>query len=464
MIRAREKRRCSDPFSLQKQASQSGTGKRIALKSLGCRTNQEELQAIAAHCLRKGYRIVNDLSQADIIIVNTCTVTRTAEAKSRRMLEASRRNASQAKILATGCLAQQKPEMVRKKMPVDWVVGNAYKDQICAIISESMGGCVHAPLNTKSAEPLPMNISLVPVQKALRTRFALKIQEGCDFRCTYCIVPSVRGPARSVSMGTVLQQAKHVLLAGYKEIVLTGTHIGQYHNAQSTNLVDLLDALVALEGDFRIRLSSIDPRDLSNDLLDLVVSSPKICNHLHVSVQSLSSRVVERMGRDAGAVESTIEKLGLIRKNNPILCLGGDFIVGFPGETDEMFEETMAGIHSAGFCYGHVFRFSSRPGTPAESFTPKVCHQVKNRRSVRLRSILKKTKQDFALSAKPVVQRILVQNPSPVIGYTSNYLNVRVPNRTLPKNSWATVTINDYNPDTGICIGEICSNDPGEIL
>lgn len=249
-------------------SNKTGEVRRVAFKTIGCRTNQEEMTALCCDLLEKGYVILDSVHEADVIVVNTCSVTAGTEAKTRRMLHALTLEAPQAKILVTGCLAQQKPAMLQELPQVQWVVGNQFKQQISSILSGGIPGLFHAPL--AAHEPLDITQGVVPPDalQGGRTRFPVKIQEGCNFSCAYCIVPSLRGPSRSAAYNEVIARCREAVAAGYKEIVLTGTHIGQYNDRQQFDFLALVDTIVALPGDFRLRLSSIDPRDCSPSCLN----------------------------------------------------------------------------------------------------------------------------------------------------------------------------------------------------
>ena len=275
--------------------------KTIAFKSIGCRTNQEETAALSRRLIDAGHRVVDKIDKAQIIIVNTCSVTAEAESKTLRFLHAVSKVASNAKICLTGCFAQRSPEGFRAAAGVHWVVGNTRKNDIPEILLDDSGGVYWGECSSASERPLaPLGEPGGPAQ-GTRTRFFIKIQEGCDNRCAYCIVPLLRGRSRSASFSEILTVCRKAVEAGYKEVVLTGTHIGQYREGGRGDMLSLVEAIIALPGDFRLRLSSLDPRDLTEGLLSVIANEKKVCRHLHVSVQSFSARVAAAMGR-GGAV------------------------------------------------------------------------------------------------------------------------------------------------------------------
>jgi threonylcarbamoyladenosine tRNA methylthiotransferase MtaB len=425
----------------------------VLLTSMGCRTNQEEMNSLSSRLVRSGHRIVDDIGKADIVIVNTCFVTACTEAKARRMICAISRLRPGAKICVTGCLAQHSPLAIKKKLPVTWVVGNNFKNDIPDIISNDTGGVYHDDMDKKRPGPLPVSDILRSPHESKRTRFFLKIQEGCDFTCAYCVVPQVRGPSRSAPVKDVEKIFTKAIAIGYKEIVITGTHIGQFRGEDNGGLFDIVQRLAALEGDFRLRLSSLDPKDLSERFLEMIATHPKICRHCHVSVQSLSAQVFASMGRPGCDFDEFLCRLAGFRRRHPEVGLGGDFIVGFPGETQQLFGETVAAVASIGFSYGHVFRYSRRPGTRASEMTEQIDEKEKNRRSGVLRSALDNCHSAFVSSLEGQPQTILVESEHPAPGgLASNYLRCDVPGCGSAKNTWLRAMIKGTDPASGRCI------------
>lgn len=389
-----------------------------------------------------GYEIVDQLQNAQIIIINTCTVTSSTESKTKRFIKAISAQYPNAQILLTGCLAQQKPAELKNLESIRWVVGNVEKDQIPDIIEQD-GGIFHSNFS----DDLPQFnalASFIPPARELagfRTRFPLKIQEGCNFGCSYCIVPSVRGPSRSAEISNVVSAFSSAVMAGYKEIVLTGTHIGQFDKENNGSLFELLKELISIDGDFRLRLSSLDPRDLTDEILELVGDNKKICDHLHVSIQSLAEPVLLAMKRPYSDVDLLVKRLSAFRTAFPSAGLGADFIVGFPGETDKDFFMTLERVSSVGFSYAHVFRFSARPGTSASILPSQISEVLKTRRSNQLRELINQSRDQFMLKNHTVSKKIIVESESPVRGLTSNYIHVEVPGMSRNCNSWLDVNV-----------------------
>jgi threonylcarbamoyladenosine tRNA methylthiotransferase MtaB len=427
----------------------------VLLKSMGCRTNQEEMMSLSSRLVQSGHSVVDSLELADIVIVNTCLVTAHTEARARRLITAISRLRPGGKICVTGCLAQHSPLDIKKKLPVTWVVGNTCKHSIPEILSDETGGVFHDDIDRKSHDPLPVSDILRPPHESSRTRFFLKIQEGCDFSCAYCVVPLVRGPSRNAAFSDVTAAFKNAIAAGYREIVITGTHIGQYSGGNregEVRLFDLVKHLADLDGDFRIRLSSLDPKDLSDRFLETIGSHPRLCRHCHVSAQSFSGSVLDAMNRHCDDVDGLVSRLTGFHRAFPQVGLGGDFIVGFPGETSAMFDETVSRVESVGFSYGHVFRFSRRPGTRAATMDGQVDEKEKNRRSEQLRSVLDSCHSSFVASAMKQVQDVLVETENPAGGLASNYLRLEIPGSGARKNNWLRAVITGTNPVSGHCI------------
>jgi threonylcarbamoyladenosine tRNA methylthiotransferase MtaB len=414
----------------------------IYLKSVGCRTNQEELFALKSQLQQTGYNFTDDAENAGIIIVNTCAVTSHTESKTRRLLQSLAAQSPGARILVTGCLVQQQPQSIAELPSVSWVVGNTYKQLIPHLLIENPDGGIFHRCFDESMSLDTFEHSgdvLQSPEKSFRTRFSVKIQEGCNFHCSYCIVPMLRGPARSWKSDRVVDLCKNAIDLGYKELILTGTHIGQFHDGNG--FVQLLKNIVTIDGDFRVRLSSLDPRDLSEELLELIGSHPRVCNHLHVSVQHFDNQILTSMGRGDTDSSKTVSLIRKFRDQFPYAGLGADIIVGFPGETDLQFNNLQRIVAECDFSYAHVFRFSARPGTPAETLPDKLPETKKNERSELVRGIVETSRRHFLHRCSSISHRIIVESDKPVRGVTANYLHVQVDNGQFRHNSWLDVKV-----------------------
>lgn len=424
----------------------------VSLASVGCRTNQEEIAVIGHRLAERGYRLVRRVEDAEVVVVNTCAVTAHAEAKTRRLLQSIARRSPKAKIMVTGCLAQQQPEKLHRMACVEWVVGNAFKLDAAALVETGAGSVLHAPVDA-TAELKVAGCGCLESGLPARTRYSVKIQEGCGRACAFCIVPALRGPSRSAPMGEVAAACESALRAGFKEIVLTGTHIGQYSDPGSgAGLADLLEKLCAFDTyDFRIRLSSLNPGDITERLCGLFARHPRMCDHIHVSVQSLCPEVVTSMGRSAGEMERCIERLRTLRSRRPHLALGADIIVGFPGETQTMFETTLSRLEEIELSYAHVFRYSRRPGTVAAGMHEQVAEAEKTRRSTLMRQAAARSRRRFIERQYGVMHTVLVEKSTPASGLTSNYIRVEIGGACVPENVWIEAEIGGYDAVRNRC-------------
>ena len=413
-----------------------------AFYSFGCRTNKEEIDQTASQFRQNGFDVVfdeKDFLSADLIVVNTCSVTQTAENKNIKFINSLKNKYPQAKIVATGCLAQQNSP---KLGSVDFLVGNSRKNDIFDIIGEENGGVFLGNLNENGV--LPLSKFIEDPKNSDRTRLSVKIEEGCDSFCSYCIVPYLRGKPKSADFDEIISLAKTAISLEYKEIVLTGTHIGQYLNS-GKNFIDVAKNLISLDKNVRLRLSSMNPSDCDEKLFEFMIRNPQICRHLHVSVQSLSKDVLSAMNRNPEAVENLLENLQKYRSFMPELNIGGDFIAGFPEESEENFAETCENITKFGFNYGHVFTYSARPNTPAAEKI-QIAEKIKKERSEILKTIFSEQKEAFARSQLGKIEKIIVEAGGGLNGITSNFLRVKgEKNFLFKKNETVEVVLKSYN-------------------
>jgi threonylcarbamoyladenosine tRNA methylthiotransferase MtaB len=333
------------------------------------------------------------------------------------------------------------------------VVGNSRKDDISAILDTSDNGVFHGALDNAGVALDMYGVASADVAAAGRTRLAVKIQEGCDRACSYCIVPRLRGPSRSVPSRRILDACVQAGRAGIAEIVVTGTHIGQYQGETAGyGLDELIDDMLAVApADFRIRLSSLNPADLSPKLAQKLGSQPRLCDHIHVSVQSLCPQVLLAMNRSPGDVEMLALRLAELRAQRPHTAVGADFIVGFPGETEEMFQATMAGVKALQFAYGHVFRYSRRPHTAAAVLAGQVSEAEKTRRSKQLRALLSSMRRQFIERQYGLTHTIVVERDSPMAGLTSNYIRIEAAQARARQGSRMSVVLTEYDEARNLC-------------
>ncbi len=383
----------------------------FSIQSFGCRVNQAEAFVWANEFQKKGYRYEKDHTKSDIILVNTCTVTSRADSDVRGFLRRINRENPSARLVLTGCYVDRSPEVFKSNPQLWRIVPNSEKDTLSQILAPVV--------------QLDEGNSLQP----FRSRALVKIQDGCDFRCTFCIVPSVRGRSVSLDRDKIITQVKEYLHQGYKEIVLTGVHLCLYGRDldQTPSLAGLLQDLERLEGLYQVRLSSLDPRFLSEVMLEFVTTSRTICPHFHFSLQSGCDRILRRMGRKISVTDYQ-RVLNFFHRRVPHAALGADILVGFPEESASDFEETHKFLENSPLTYFHVFTYSSRPGTQASTL-PQVRHREKTRRSQVLRTLSRQKNLRFRQRfLEKEIEAVVVKK----IGegaqvLTSNFIHVRVP-------------------------------------
>ena len=380
------------------------SGHHFYVQNFGCRATQADGAGIAAALAAKGLRQLDTPSAAELVIVNTCTVTSEADQDARQTIRRIHRENPKARILVTGCYAQRRPAELAKLPGVRWVVGNSHKTTIADVVTPKL-----VNISTAAGSPPPAYHGEIAAGRVLvgdifdqqeflsypvtaagqdRTRPNLKIQDGCNNRCTFCIIPSVRGNSRSARPEQVIGQVGS-LATRYKEIVLTGINLGRWGRDLSgrPRFVDLLRRLLAETGVAKLRLSSVEPMDWSEDLLALMASSDRICKHVHIPLQSGSDQILKAMRRRY-RVRHYADRLETARRLMPWASIGADVMVGFPGETESDFEATRQFITDMPFTYLHVFTYSSRPGTPAAEHGDQVPPAVKKERSRTLRQLI----------------------------------------------------------------------------
>ena len=403
--------------------------KRAALYTLGCKVNQYETQAIAELFERAGYLIADFDEAADVYVINTCTVTGMSDRKSRQILRRAKRHNPNAVTVVTGCYAQTAPEEVSAIDGVDLVVGTQGRTRIVEMVEAlSQGGahcCVSDIMHTHEFEDLSVS------GYGERTRAYIKVQEGCNQFCSYCIIPYARGPVRSRDVDDVITEAKRLAAAGFCEVVLTGIHIASYGRdlAGGQELTDLIGCVAEVEGIRRIRLSSIEPMTLDGAFLDAVRDCGKLCDHFHLSLQSGCDDTLRRMNRRY----STADYRGIIdglRVAFPGAAITTDVMVGFPGENEGEFAESLAFVESVGFADLHVFAYSPRKGTKAAGMPEQVSPEDKHRRSEVMIAAGEKSRAAFLDQHVGLESRVLfereVEGQSGVYeGKTTNYITVR---------------------------------------
>jgi threonylcarbamoyladenosine tRNA methylthiotransferase MtaB len=401
--------------------------KKAAFYTLGCKVNFCETESLQALFEKSGYSVTAFENEADVYVINTCTVTGLSDHKSRKMIRRARRRNPNAVIVATGCYAQGSPDELKQMEQVDLIIGTSGRDRLPQAVEALRQGCP-ADLVQPYAESSAFEI-LPPVLRRGRTRGFLKIQEGCNQHCTYCIVPRVRGPLRSLPPGEVLERARALLRSGCREIVLTGIHLGLYGiDLEEVTLTLLIREVEQLPGLLRLRLSSLEPGDITGELLEQIAGSETVCPHLHIPLQSGDGEILRRMNR-AYTPEEYLYLVKWLQQKIPGLAVSADIIVGFPGETEAHHRRSMALVQKAGFSGLHVFQYSPRPGTPAAGYPRQVAPADKERRSREMIALGQKAAEVFISRYLHTEQTILVEKVVPGAygeGFTSHYLRTRV--------------------------------------
>ncbi|WP_141506081.1 tRNA (N(6)-L-threonylcarbamoyladenosine(37)-C(2))-methylthiotransferase MtaB [Paenibacillus luteus] len=402
----------------------------VAFYTLGCKVNFYDTEAIWQLFKNEGYEQVDFEATADVYLVNTCTVTNTGDKKSRQIIRRAVRRNPDAVIAVTGCYAQTSPAEIMAIEGVDLVIGTQDREKIMTFVDQIQGdrkpvNAVRNIMKTRDFEELD-----VP-DFSERTRAFLKIQEGCNNFCTFCIIPWSRGLSRSRAPQSVLEQAKQLVASGYKEIVLTGIHTGGYgDDMENYNLTSLLWDLDKIEGLERIRISSIEASQIDDAMIDVLNRSTKMCRHLHIPLQAGEDSVLKRMRRKYTTAEFAA-KIKRLHEAMPGVAITTDVIVGFPGETEEMFESGFRFMEDLKFAEMHVFPYSKRTGTPAARMDEQVEDEIKNERVHKLIDLSEKMQLAYA---KQYVGQVLDVIPERdykgapgtglVMGYTDNYIQV----------------------------------------
>ncbi len=408
--------------------------KKICFVTLGCKVNQTESEAVAQLFREAKYQVVGANEKADVVVINTCTVTNTGDSKSRQVIRRMIREHPESVVVVMGCYAQTAPGDVLGIEGVDLVLGTQDRMKMLEWLEQvtterKPQNAVHEIWEAEEFEELPQ------LSEEHRTRALLKIQEGCNQFCTYCIIPYARGPLRSRLPENALAEARRLVEAGYPEIVLTGIHTGYYGQdlrgelGEEWNLAHLVRELVKIPGLCRLRLSSIEPMEYTPALIESIVSSDKVCPHLHVPLQSGSDRILTRMNRPYTLHEYR-DLLERLRQRIPNLAVTTDIIAGFPGETEDDHAATLEFVKACGFSGINVFPYSKRKGTPAANFPDQVSRQLKAQRVKDLLLAARVSQEEYVryFIGKPVEVLIeWIDSQGCALGYTPHYIQVKIP-------------------------------------
>jgi threonylcarbamoyladenosine tRNA methylthiotransferase MtaB len=426
--------------------------KNVAFYTLGCKLNFSETSTIARNFENEGFKRVDFEETADIYVINTCSVTDNADKRFKSIVKNALKKNSNAFIIAVGCYAQLKPEELAAVDGVDLVLGATEKFNVTSYINDLTKnniGEVH------SCEISEADFYVGSYSIGDRTRAFLKVQDGCDYKCTYCTIPLARGISRSDTLENVLNNAKEISSKGIKEIVLTGVNIGDYGKGEFGNkkhehtFLELVRKLDRVEGIHRLRISSIEPNLLKDETIDFVSKSDSFVPHFHIPLQSGSDELLKKMKRRY-RVQTYTNRVHKIKEVMPNACIGVDVIVGFPGETDELFLETYNYLNEMDISYLHVFTYSERPNTEAVNLEGVVPKKVRAKRSKMLRGLSAKKRRSFYESQLGKEANVLFENENKegfINGFTENYVKVKTPWNPELVNTLHTISLTEIDND-----------------
>ncbi len=424
--------------------------KKVALHNLGCKVNSYETEAMQEMLEKAGYEIVPFREGADIYIINTCTVTNIADRKSRQMLHRARKMNPDAVVVAAGCYVQTQAGKEAQDPCIDIVLGNNKKKDIVTVLKEyereKAGMLEDVEDISRAKEYEPLNLT----RTGDHTRAYIKVQDGCNQFCTYCIIPYARGRVRSRSLEDVAAEVHSLAENGYREVVLTGIHLSSYgiDFDGERHLLDLIRTVHGVEGIMRIRLGSLEPGIITEEFAEELASMPKMCPHFHLSLQSGCDATLKRMNRRYTSAEY-YEKCCILRKyfDNPALTT--DVIVGFPGETEEEFRESLEFVDRVNFYETHIFKYSRRAGTKAADMDGQVSEQIKTRRSARMIAMGEKKRRAYEEGFIGKEVEVLVEEPAEIdgkvmqVGHTKEYIKIALDRKENLKNCVVKVQIDN---------------------
>jgi len=472
------------------------------LLNFGCRASQADGAALKKQLLDAGLREVQNAEQSRVAVLNTCTVTASADAEVRQMIRRIHRANPECRILVTGCYAQRAPDEIARLAGVDWVVGNSHKhtvaELLAATLTQEPGGdtaranpggppatslpeshalvqiqepntSLSVPEAESAVEKAPANIRVgkisdefhfAPVYPDDRTRPTLKVQDGCDARCSFCIIPEVRGSSRSLPPDTVIEQVRQLARTGVKEIVLSGINLGSYGRDldRRINFLGLLERILGEISMARLRISSIEPMDVSPHLIRLVANEPRMAQHFHVPLQSGCDRILRQMNRRYWTRQYA-ERINSIRDQIPNCGIGADVMVGFPGESDKDHLASVRFLKSLPITYVHVFPYSARPGTPAAGMPGQVNGRVAHERGREIRDLIAEKRHAFhAAQVGRTLSALTLDETEDgaQVALTSNYLKVALPGSPITRNTLLDVQVG--RADNNLLYGYPCDS------
>ncbi len=401
---------------------------RVAVKTLGCKVNQYDTAVVEGLLAERSWRRVDFSEAADAYLINSCTVTDRADAEARRLARRARRTNPEARVIMTGCYAQTSPGELAALDEIDYVVGLGHLPELLSAIAGDLAEETVVSDLRRATEVSTFGISSFPG----RSRAYVKVQEGCDLFCTFCIVPVARGRSRSVEPAAVLEEIERLQTRGHKEVVLTGVHLGGYglDLSPAIDLARLLEAVADARPALRVRLSSIDPPELGERVIDILAGSSVFCPHLHVPLQAGDDDVLRRMKRNYTTVEAA-SALDRIRRRIPDVCIGTDLITGFPGETEEEFRRSLDYIESLQPSYLHVFPYSERSSTSAAKRWPALPDSLVHERAREMRLLDRRLRERYrqrfiGRRVSVLIEQVREPQSGLLKGYSENYLPVSV--------------------------------------
>ena len=432
------------------------TNKNVAFYTLGCKLNFSETSTIARSFENEGFNRVEFSEKAEIYVINTCSVTENADKRFKAIVKQAQKKNENAFVIAIGCYAQLKPEELADVEGVDLVLGATEKFNITSYLNDLLSQPAEArTAQIHSCEIDEADFYVGSYSIGDRTRAFLKVQDGCDYKCTYCTIPLARGISRSDTLGNVLKNAKEISDQDIKEIVLTGVNIGDYGKGEFGNkkhehtFLDLVKALDEVEGIERLRISSIEPNLLKNETIDFVAQSNTFVPHFHIPLQSGSNKLLGLMRRRYRR-ELYVDRVEQIKTTMPNACIGVDVIVGFPGETDELFLETYNFLNDLDISYLHVFTYSERDNTLAAEMEEVVPQKVRKKRSKMLRGLSAKKRRAFYESQLGNTFSVLFEGENKegyIHGFTENYVKVKMPWNPEYVNTLHQVILTEIDED-----------------
>lgn len=416
--------------------------KKVSFYNLGCKVNLADISRIGKQFEELGHQIVDFEEESDIVLINTCTVTHRADADCRKVVRKALRKSPEAFVGVLGCFAQLQPDEIVKIEGVDAVFGQKEKYQIPALIS-NFEKFDFPKILVGDMKDIPFHTSAVS-DNAGRTRAVFKIQDGCEYNCTFCTIPMARGGFRSMEFNEILPAIDNFVNDGFKEVVLSGINLGEYNSSTGEKFLDVIKLLDSYDVDVRYRISSIEPNLLKSEIIDIIENSKRFVKHFHIPMQSGSQEILMKMKRRY-RIKNYDKLINDIKYRMPDTCLGADVIVGFPGETDELFEETFNFIKNSPISYLHVFTYSERENTVASTLDNPVPHDVRKERSKRLRDLSEVKLNDFYNTQITKVREVIPETYIPETdlwkGHTDNYVNVIFSGKNIEKGKKAKVLL-----------------------